>query len=68
MPTSNQFVVDGESRHRDVIAPAIEATVRADYAEKLVGASLLKRVQLRWAMRREIRRRLDQAVSPRALY
>ena len=47
--------------------PKVVAAVRAEFAERLARASLLGRVRLHFAMRREIRRRLDAAVSPTAL-
>lgn len=62
------FVEGGPERHATAILPAIEATVRADFAELLVHASFWKRVRLHLQMRREIRRRLAQVVSPKTLY
>jgi hypothetical protein len=62
------FVEDGPARHRAAIAPTIEAEVRAEFAERLAMASRLERWRLRFAMRREMRRRMAAAASGRALY
>jgi hypothetical protein len=63
-----QFVEDGRERHRAAIAPSIKAEVIAEFAGRLESASRLERWRLRFAMRREIRRRIAAAASRRALY
>jgi hypothetical protein len=65
----DHFVADGPDRHRAAILPAIEAAVLDEFAEQLAQLSLVKRLRLRVAIRREIERRVAAArPSPRALY
>jgi hypothetical protein len=68
METSGHFFNDGPERLRAAITLEIEDDVRADFAQRLANASFLQRLKLRVAIRREIRRRLNQAASPTALY
>lgn len=68
MRTSDHFVNDGSQRLHAATTPEIEAAVRVEFAERLTNASFLERLKLRVAIRREVRRRLDEAASPTALY
>lgn len=68
MNSHASILSDGSRRHRAAIAPEIEAAVRAEFAVALAGASPLKRLLVRIAIRREIRRRLDHAASAQSLY
>jgi hypothetical protein len=68
MSHSLQFVNDGRERHLAEIVPAIEAEVRAEFAERLAKASRLQKWRLRAKIRREIRRRIAAAASDRALF
>jgi hypothetical protein len=67
---SCDFVSDGRRRHETAVAAEIRAAVQAAFAERMAQASPLRRVWLRMAMRREIRRRIRLApmASPEALY
>jgi hypothetical protein len=62
------FIAAGRSRHRAAIAPTIEAEVMAEFAPRLANASRLTRWRLQVTIRREIRRRVVEASSERALY
>jgi hypothetical protein len=68
MHIRDDFVADGAERHTAAILPEIEAAVRAEFAQELAQASFLKRIRVHFLIRREIRRRLDEAVSPKSLY
>jgi hypothetical protein len=64
----DHFVFDGPQRHEAVIAPEICACVVAEFADRLHEAGPLERLWLRYLVRREIDRRLPEAVSPYSLY
>jgi hypothetical protein len=68
MKSREHFVEDGAKRYLAIIEPEIRAAVRAEYAEQLAKASVLQRLRLHRAIRREIRRRITAALSPRASY
>ena len=68
MARSFPFVKDGRERHRAAVAPTIKAEVIAEFAGRMATASWLERWRLRFAMRREIRRRMITAASQQALY
>jgi hypothetical protein len=68
MRAEDHFVVDGPERHKAAIRRQIEAEVQAEFANQIKDASVLNRFLLRFAMRREIRRRLDAVTSPKSLY
>jgi hypothetical protein len=65
---SGRFVEDGYERARIAAIDSIRAEVEREYAERLSGASWLKRWCLRLEMRREIERRLDRVAPPWGLY
>ena len=67
MHRHDHLLADGPDRCRAAMRPKVVAAVRAEFAERLARASLLGRVRLHFAMRREIRRRLNAVVSPKAL-
>jgi hypothetical protein len=62
------FVRDGHERAAEASLPSIQAQVKAEYAERLVGASWYRRFWLWLEMRREVRRRLERAAPPWGLY
>jgi hypothetical protein len=73
----SHFVEDGPERLakgvRSTVYPAIEAAVSAEYSSRLAAAGYLRRIWLRWRMKREIERRVEQetvsnAPSEHALY
>jgi hypothetical protein len=69
MHSRDHFIADGPDRHRAAIQPAIEAAVLNEFAEQLAQGSLVKRLRLHGAIRREIERRVAAAIpSQRALY
>lgn len=63
-----RFLADGASRIRKANRARIEAEVRLAHADQLDRARWWRRLSLRWHMRREIRRRLDEIAPPSALY
>jgi hypothetical protein len=68
MTTSVRFIHDGRARYYAVIYPEIEAAVQTDFTRRLAQAPRAKRLYLRLLIRREIRRRIEEAVSSRTLY
>jgi hypothetical protein len=68
MRTRDRFVCDGRVRYYDAIAPEIRATVTAEFADQLAEASLLQRLRLCLAIRREVTRRIDAAMSHESLF
>jgi hypothetical protein len=68
MKTRDHFVEDGDERYLAVLEAEIRSALLAEYAEQLAKASIFQKLRLHRAIRREIRRRLTDAISPRALY
>ena len=64
----HEFVVEGHMSERDANRGHIEQQVREAYAGRLAAAGFLRRLWLRLAMWREVRRRLDRAAPKDALY
>ncbi len=64
----NRIVADGQARVRKDCRPEVEAAVRARYADELERTRGLRRLLLRWNIRREIERRLDEIAPQEALY
>lgn len=62
------IVADGFWRARSAATPVIRAEVEADFAARLKTATLVERIKLKAAMRREIARRLKKAAPRQALY
>jgi hypothetical protein len=65
---SNHFVEDGCERARAASIDTIRAEVQREFAERLASAGWWERVRLRYAMRREIKKRLDRVAPPWGLY
>jgi hypothetical protein len=65
---NTHIIHEGRELHYDAVAPHIRAEVQAEYADRLAKASPMKNLLLRFEMNREIRRRIDAAVSERSLY
>jgi hypothetical protein len=65
---SNHFVEDGYERACDAAIDKIRAAVAAEFAERLQTADWWERWRLRYAMRREIKRRLERVAPPWGLY
>lgn len=63
-----QFVSDGRCRLEAAIVLEIRATVEAEFAERLGGASPWERVWLRYLLGREVRRRVRDFASKEALF
>jgi hypothetical protein len=68
MNTPLHIIDGGRDLHYDAVVPQIRAEVQAEFAESLAKASHLGRILLWFEMNREIRRRIDAAVSHRSLY
>lgn len=69
----SQFVSDGLERAKQTPAykaavRAIEREVRARYERRIVEAGPVRRLVLKLACRREIRRRIDELMPPEAMY
>lgn len=64
----NRIVADGQARVRKDCRPEVEAAVRARYADELARARGLRRLLLRWHIRREIKHELEQIAPKRALH
>jgi hypothetical protein len=67
-PGSSQFVADGQDRARAAYAPEIEREMRAQYAKQWRTSGPLRRLALRWRMKREVKRRLEAIAPTEALY
>jgi hypothetical protein len=65
---SNQFVADGYERACEAAIDKIRAAVAIEYAERLQAAGWWERWLLRYAMRREVERRLQRIAPPWGLY
>jgi hypothetical protein len=68
MNSKTHITYKSRDLHYDAIASQIRAEVQAEYAEQLAKASPLRRIILRFEMNREIRRRINAAISERSLY
>lgn len=68
MNTRTHITHEGRELHYDAVAPQIRTEVQAEFADQLAKASPMKHLLLRLEMNREIRRRLDAAVSHQSLY
>ncbi|MDZ4656217.1 MAG: hypothetical protein SH868_01425 [Bythopirellula sp.] len=68
MRTTHQFVCDGPARYGAALEMEVRAEVKAEYAEQLAVASFWRRLQLRWAMSREVVRRVEEAICAESLY
>ena len=68
MSGQQHIVADGRRRVLKEVAPQARAEVRAKYAAELQRAGLLRRLLIRWRMRLEIRRRIEEAAPRSAHY
>ena len=64
----SSIVADGRKRVIAGELAEIKRKVRAKYAQEMAEAGLLRRLRLRWKIRREIARELDRAAPRKALY
>jgi len=64
----NGIVAGGRARVRMDARPQVEAAVRARHADQLEWAHGLRRLLLRWRIRRKIEGQLDELASAKALY
>lgn len=62
------FVADGWERVLRASGPRIRWEVEQAFTAQLAEAGFWQRVRLRWAIEREIRRRVLEAAPPCALY
>ena len=66
--SQNRFAVDGRERIIRNQQRRIKEEVRAKYAEELASSGFLRRLVIRYRIRREVGRMLDKIAPPDALY
>lgn len=62
------IVLDGQRRAHQALFVAVKNEVEAQYRKQMQGAALWRRFLFRLKVRREIRRRLEEAAPKDALY
>lgn len=65
---ADSIVADAAMRLRAHHLPIVREQVEKEYANALESANFLSRVGLRWRMRSEIKRRLNELAPEEALY
>lgn len=68
MSISQSFLPGGETSYRNAMRAQIRVAVEAEYAGRFVNCTFWQFLKLNYDMKREIRRRLKQVVSPNSLY
>lgn len=68
MQLNQRFLADGEARYQTALREEIRVAVEAEYAERVEASTIWQRIKLHYEIKREIRRRLKQAISPTSLY